>query len=103
MFLAVCLCLWDFAGNPWITCKSYIFSHFYSVQHVSVHAFEKMTDRCLYFCSRGQAYVLPTQEPLISQPPPTHTHTHARVGKLSSEYVQSSIKHCPKHRDQSKR
>jgi hypothetical protein len=41
MFLVVCLCLWDFAGNPWITCEFYVFSHFYLVQHVPMHAFGK--------------------------------------------------------------
>jgi hypothetical protein len=40
-FLAVCLCHRDFAGNPWITRESYVFSHFYLMKNVSMHAFEK--------------------------------------------------------------
>jgi hypothetical protein len=40
-FLAVCLCHRDFAGNPWITHESYVFSHFYSIKNVPMHAFGK--------------------------------------------------------------
>jgi hypothetical protein len=40
-FLAVCLCHRDFAGNPWITCESCVFSHFYLMKNMPMHAFEK--------------------------------------------------------------
>jgi hypothetical protein len=35
------LCRWDFTGNSWITHESYVFSHFYLMKNVPMHAFEK--------------------------------------------------------------
>jgi hypothetical protein len=40
-FFIVCLCRRDFTDNPWITHESYVFSHFYLMKNVPMHAFEK--------------------------------------------------------------
>jgi hypothetical protein len=55
-FLVVCLYRWDFAGNPWITHESYVFSHFYLMKNVPMHAFEKKEtgfDRAAARCRFG--------------------------------------------------